>query len=69
MFKDMSGMFQDCNSLQFIIVLNFYTSKVTSMEKMFKNCQSINTVEISSFILKKLKIWHKYLMDGDNYIL
>lgn len=51
---NMSGMFDDCRSLQSLDLSNFDTSKVTDMSRMFYNCESLGSLDLSSFDTSKV---------------
>ena len=51
---NMSGMFEDCRSLQSLDLSNFDTSKVTDMSHMFYNCESLGSLDLSSFDTSKV---------------
>ena len=41
---DMSGMFQECNSLEYIDLSDFNTDNVTNMRCMFNKCHKLNKI-------------------------
>ena len=47
--ESMRSMFNDCNSLIFINLTSFDTSKVTDMRYLFYNCHSLKYLDIPNF--------------------
>ena len=47
--NDMSGMFDDCQSLKSLDLSNFNTSNVTNMSDMFSDCDSLTSLNLSNF--------------------
>ena len=41
----MTGMFQECNELEYLDLSNFNTSKVTTMEAMFNQCRKLKEIK------------------------
>lgn len=52
--KNLSYMFYDCPSLQYVDTSNFDTGETTSMRSMFANCYTIKNIDVSSFNTKKV---------------
>ena len=50
----MNNMFSGCSSLKSLLINNFDTSKVTTMEKMFYGCSSLTSLNISNFKTEKV---------------
>ena len=46
---NMSGMFQNCYSLESLDISGFDTANVTNMSNMFNSCYSLTALDISSF--------------------
>lgn len=51
---DLSGLFQDCKSLESVTFGNFDTSNATTMNAMFYNCYLLTTLDIGNFNTSKV---------------
>ena len=51
----MMGMFNCCESLEFLDVSNFNTNKVKCMINMFANCKNLLNLDLSNFNIPNLK--------------
>ncbi len=47
--KDMTGMFQDCVSLESLDLTSFHADEVTSMVGMFLNCSNLKSLKFGDF--------------------
>ena len=45
----MSGMFNECNELEYLDLSNFNTSKVTDMSIMFNKCHKLKYLNLLNF--------------------
>ena len=48
---NMSGMFLECNEIEYLDLSNFNTSNVTDMGFMFFNCYNLKYLNLSNFSL------------------